>query len=83
MCLGSYPSQYPRMLYADVSADGASWRTAASGNPVLATYDGALQSPREVPVTIPIDRTGVRFVRLRQTQASSSGWSIVELRVVQ
>ena len=83
MCLGAYPSQYPRMLSADVSADGTSWRTAASGNPVLATYDAALQSPREVPVTIPIDRTGVRLIRLRQTQASASGWSIVELRVIE
>jgi hypothetical protein len=83
MCLGAYPSQYPRMLNADVSADGRSWHAAASGNPVLATYDAAVQSPREVPVTIPIERTDVRFIRLRQSQANASGWSIVELRVIQ
>jgi F5/8 type C domain-containing protein len=83
MCLGGYPSQYPRMLSADVSIDGKTWQVAASGNPVLATYDAALRSPREVPVPIPIDRAGVRFIRLRQTQASASGWSIVELRVLQ
>ena len=82
MCLGAYASQYPRMLDADVSADGRSWHTAASGNPVLATYDAALQSPREVPVTIPIERDGVRFIRLRETAADAHGWSIVELRVV-
>jgi hypothetical protein len=71
------------MLNAEVSADGRSWHAAASGNPVLATYDAAVQSPREVPVTIPIERTDVRFIRLRQSQANASGWSIVELRVIQ
>lgn len=82
MCLGAYPSQYPRALTAEVSEDGRSWSPAASGNTVLATYDAALQSPREVPVTIPIDRDGVRFIRLRQTAADPHGWSIVELRVL-
>jgi len=83
MCLGTYASQYPRMLVADVSADGAAWRTAASGSTVLATYDAALQSPREVPVAIPIEQERVRFIRLRQTAQDAHGWSIVELRVIQ
>ncbi len=82
MCLGAYASQYPRVLSADVSADGASWQTAAAGSTVLATYDAALRSPREVPVTIPIERDGVRFLRLRETQPDPHGWSIVELRVI-
>jgi hypothetical protein len=83
MCLGAYPSQYPRDLLAEVSADGQTWRTAAAGNTVLATYDAALQSPRDVPVAIPIERDAVRFIRLRQAAADPRGWSIVELRVVQ
>jgi hypothetical protein len=83
MCLGAYPSQYPRDLRAEVSSDGTSWRPAAAGNTVLATYDGALHSPREVPVVIPIDRDGVRFIRLREMAADPHGWSIVELRVIQ
>jgi len=83
MCLGAYSTQYPRMLYAEVSADGASWRLAAGGNTVLSTYDAALQSPREVPVTIPIERDRVRFIRLRQAAVDPHGWSIVELRVIQ
>jgi hypothetical protein len=83
MCLGAYPSQYPRALSVDVSPDGASWTAVRAGGTVLETYDAALQSPREVPVTIPIDRTAVRFIRLRQTQLDPHGWSIVELRVIQ
>jgi hypothetical protein len=83
MCLGAYPAQYPRDLRAEVSGDGVTWRVAATGNTVLATYDAALQSPREVPVSIPIEREGVRFIRLRQVQPDPHGWSIVELRVLQ
>ena len=83
MCLGAYPAQYPRQLVAEVSGNGSSWHTAAAGNTVLSTYDAAVQSPREVPVTIPIERDGVRFIRLRQTATDAHGWSIVELRVIQ
>lgn len=82
MCLGSYPAQYPRMLAVDVSPDGASWTTVRAAGTVLETYDAALRSPREVPVTIPISREGVRYLRLRQTQTDPHGWSIVELRVL-
>jgi hypothetical protein len=83
MCLGAYPGQYPRELRAEVSPDGTSWRVAATGSTVLATYDAALQSPREVPVAIPIERDGVRMIRLSQLQPDAHGWSIVELRVLQ
>jgi F5/8 type C domain len=82
MCLGAYPSQYPRALDVDVSRDGATWRTVRTGGTVLETYDAALQSPREVPVTIPIGHADVRFIRLRQTKEDPHGWSIVELRVI-
>jgi hypothetical protein len=36
-----------------------------------------------VPVSIPIERDSVRFIRLRAAQPDSHGWSIVELRVIQ
>jgi F5/8 type C domain len=83
MCLGAYPSQYPRALAVDVSRDGASWTPVRAGGTVLETYDAAVQSPRDVPVTIAIDRAAVRFIRLRQTGVDPHGWSIVELRVIQ
>ena len=83
MCLGAYPSQYPRRLGVDVSPDGVAWTVLRTGGTALDTYDAAVRSPREVPVTIPIDRERVRFIRLRQMQPDSHGWSIVELRVIQ
>ena len=83
MCLGGYPSQYPRALQIDVSRDGRSWQLAAAGGTVLETYDAAVRSPREVPIALPIERDEVRLIRLRQTSADPHGWSIVELRVIQ
>ena len=82
MCLGAYPGQYPRLLGVDVSPDGASWTTIGTGGTALEAYDAAVRSPREVPLTIAIDREEVRFIRLRQMRVDAHGWSIVELRVV-
>jgi hypothetical protein len=83
LCLGTYASQYPRALDVDVSADGASWVNVHRGGTALATYDAALRSPREVPITLPIGRDAVRFIRLRQSgRDPQRGWTIVELRVI-
>ena len=83
MCLGAYPSQYPRQLAVDASADGTVWTPVYTGGTALATYDAALRSPREVPVAVPVQLDHVRFLRLRQTGRDlRAGWSIVELRVV-
>jgi hypothetical protein len=83
LCLGAYPGQYPRGLALDISADGVEWSPVYTGGTALETYDAALRSPREVPVTLPVHRDGVRFVRLRQTGSDPRyGWTIVELRVI-
>ena len=83
LCLGAYPGQYPRGLAIDVSPDGLEWSPVYTGGTALEVYDAAIRSPREVPVTLPVDRDGVRFVRLRQTGSDPRyGWTIVELRVI-
>jgi hypothetical protein len=82
LCLGAYPGQYPRGLVVEVSAGGGVWSPVYTGGTALETYDAALRSPREVPVTLPVHRDHVRFIRLRQTAADSHGWSIVELRIL-
>ena len=82
LCLGSYAGQYPRMLTIEVSRDEVEWSPVYTGGTALETYDAALRSPREVPVTLPVRRNHVRFLRLRQTGSDSrAGWTIVELRV--
>ena len=70
LCLGVYPGQYPRGLTVEVSTDNVEWSTVYTGGTALETYDAALRSPREVPVTLPVRRDRVRFVRLRQTETT-------------
>lgn len=83
LCLGAYAAQYPRALTIAISTDGVEWATVYTGGTALETYDAALRSPREVPVTLPVHRDRVRFVRLRQTASDPlHGWTIVELRVI-
>jgi hypothetical protein len=83
LCLGAYAGQYPRGLTVESSPDGTAWSVVYAGGTALETYDAALRSPREVPVTLPVHRDDVRFLRLRQTGADSrTGWTIVELRVI-
>ena len=83
LCLGAYPGQYPRGLTVEVSADGAAWSPVYTGGTALETYDAALRSPKEVPVTLSVRRDRVRFVRVRQTASEPNyGWTIVELRVI-
>ena len=83
LCLGTYAGQFPRGLTLDVSTDEREWTRVYAGDTALATYDAALRSPREVPVTLAVNRDDVRYVRLRQTGSEPrTGWTIVELRVL-
>lgn len=81
LCLGTYTSQYPRILRVESSIDGQSWTPVWSGRPALMAYDAAVSNPREVPIVIPVGRPA-RLVRLQQTaREQTHGWTIVELRV--
>jgi F5/8 type C domain len=83
LCLGAYAAQYPRGLAVEVSPDGLAWSPVSHGGTALETYDAAVRSPREIPLTLAVQRDGVRFIRLRQTGSDARyGWTIVELRVI-
>lgn len=83
LCLGAYAGQYPRELNIDASADARTWTRVYTGGTALDTYDAALRSPREIPITLPVSRDNVRFLRLHQTgRDPRAGWTIVELRVI-
>ena len=81
--LGGFITDFPRRLQIDVSADGASWQPAWSGDAALHAYLGALRHPREMPLVFELNRDGVRFIRLRQTGFRKNDWSIPELQVLQ
>jgi hypothetical protein len=80
--LGGFFADFPMRLRIDVSSTGAQWDTAFVGDTALHAYYAAVRHPRQVPVVYPIDRSGVRFIRLVQLGWGSRDWSIAELRVL-
>ena len=83
LCLGAYAGQYPRALEVDVSGDAVTWTPVYRGGLALDTYDAAVRAPREIPITLPVQRHDVKFLRLRQAgHDPRRGWTIVELRVI-
>jgi len=65
-----------------VSADGAAWDTAWTGDTALHAYYAAIRHPREMPLVFPLNRDGVRFIRLTQVGFGTHDWSIPELHVL-
>ena len=80
--LGVFISDFPSRLQIEVSADGKAWEVAWVGDTALHAYYGALRHPREVPLVFPLNRDGVRFVRLRQTGFGTHDWSVAEVHVL-
>jgi hypothetical protein len=80
--LGEYITDYPMRLHMEVSADGTTWETAFLGDTVLHAYYAAVRNPRRAPLVLPVDRNGVRFIRLKQLGWGKHDWSIPEVRVL-
>ena len=81
--LGGFVTDFPKRLRIEVSADGAAWETAWTGDTALHAYYAAVRHPRDVPMVLPLNRDGVRFIRLRQIGFGKHDWSIPELHVLQ
>jgi hypothetical protein len=79
---GGFVTDFPKRLRIDVSADGAAWETAWTGDTALHAYYGAVRHPRDVPLVFVLGRDGVRFIRLRQIGFGKPDWSIAELHVL-
>src|SRR6185369_12974330 len=47
---GGFVTDFPKRLRIDVSADGAAWETAWTGDTALHAYYGAVRHPREGPL---------------------------------
>jgi len=80
---GEFVADFPRRLQIDVSADGAAWENAWTGDTSVHAYYAAIRHPREVPLVLALNRDGVRFIRLRQVGFGKRDWSIAELHVLQ
>ena len=80
--LGGFVTDFAARLRIEVSADGTAWETVWTGDTALHAYYAAVRHPREMPLVFPLDRDGVRFIRLSQVGFGSHDWSIPELHVL-
>ena len=46
-----------------------------TGSTAVHTYHGAIKHPRELPIVLPLSKSAVRFIRLRQTVFGNYPWS--------
>jgi hypothetical protein len=80
--LGRLLGDFPHILVVECGNERGQWETCWRRSAVAAALRGALQDPRVVPMMLPIDRGGVRRLRLRETEADPDRvWSIAELIV--
>jgi hypothetical protein len=80
--LGGLGGDFPRVLVVECAGERGEWQTCWRGSAAAAALRGALQDTRLVPMTLTLDRAGVRRLRMRSTAADSDrAWSIAELVV--
>jgi hypothetical protein len=83
MLIGGYVADFPRELLVETSVDGTAWTPAWSGRTAIVAFSGALQDPRDVPLSLPITPRAARFVRFTQAGPEMVHyWSIAELRII-
>jgi len=81
---GPFIADYPRRLAIDCAADGSeAWEPCWNGSIAGMLLRSVLDDPARASALIPIDRDGVRRVRLTQTAVDRmNGWSIAEIAVL-
>ena len=83
MLIGGYVADYPRELLIETSDDQQVWSPAWSGPTALLALSGALDHPRDMPLSIPLQPRSARYIRFTQTGSDNVFyWSIAELRVL-
>ena len=80
--LGIFISDYPRQLAVECTGDAERWEPCWTGSAGAIALQGVRDDPRNPVMSVPIERPGVRRLRLRQTGADPlNGWSIADLAV--
>jgi F5/8 type C domain-containing protein len=82
LALGAHPGTYPRSFVVDVSPDQKSWTEVWRGNGAARAMVAAIETPRDVRISIDFAPTRARFVRIKQVGRSRvNPWGVAELRV--
>lgn len=81
---GPFISDYPRRLAIDCAADGMdTWEPCWKGSVAGFLLRSLLDNPAGAAATIPLERDGVRRIRVTQTAVDPmNGWSIAEIAVL-
>ena len=81
---GPFLADYPRRLRVDCAPDGVDeWTPCWNGSVSGLLLRSVLDDPATASALIPIDRDGVRRIRLTQTAVDPmNGWSIAEIAVL-
>jgi hypothetical protein len=81
---GGRPLEYPRLLEIDRSVDGLMWSSAWAGPAAALAWQAAIESPRTMPLTIPLDGSPARYLRLRLVAESpTQRWSVAEVSMLE
>ena len=82
LSLGPYTADFPRDLLVEVSPDGQTWSEAWRGSGANLAFTSAIRDPTTLRLTIGLESSTARFIRLRQLGIDSTYfWSIAELTV--
>jgi hypothetical protein len=82
MSLGPFTFDFPRRLVVECGSATGSWQECWRGSTTALAMRAVVEDAGNPVIAIPIDRTGVRRLRLRQTAVDpTNGWSIAELAV--
>jgi hypothetical protein len=81
---GPFIADYPRRVAIDCAAgDSDAWTPCWTGSVAGLLLRSVLDDPATASALIPIDRDGVRRLRIRQTAVDPmNGWSIAEIAVL-
>jgi hypothetical protein len=80
--LGVFPTDYPRHLIVETSADGTAWDRAWDKGTLVEAFEAVAREPRRVPMVIHFTPRPARYARLRLMSRDDVWyWSIAELEV--
>jgi hypothetical protein len=80
--VGEFRKSYARQLVIDTSSDGAAWNEVASLRTAGLTMQAALADPRRVTMTVGLNPSRARFVRLSIGETHPTvPWTLTEVSV--
>jgi hypothetical protein len=83
LLLGPFIEDFPRVFSIEMLGEGAVWKELYKGGAAGRAFVGALQDPKDVPLTFAFPPVTARYLRLRTLANDETYyWSIAELKVL-